>query len=140
MGSGIYLRTVWPLVHPRNIPTYCLTPSTPQESYSVIDSVTRLPTSSEYFSETEIKQKMSVLIICFFFSFRTKSNWIKIILATSEIWDAAQTWLVSLKIVSSVSRFKSALNLNRFLTVQRRGLNSLYFALQSLKNVQYFLH
>ena len=37
----------------------------------------------------------------------------------------AQTWLVSLKIVFSFSRFEPALNWNRFGAVQRRGLNSL---------------
>ena len=36
-----------------------------------------------------------------------------------------QTWLVSFEIVFSVSRFEPVLNWNRFLAVQRHGLNSL---------------
>ena len=36
-----------------------------------------------------------------------------------------KSWLVPLKIVSNVSRFKPALNLNRVLADLNRGLNSL---------------
>ena len=45
--------------------------------------------------------------------------------AAAKIWGASQTWLVSLDIVFNVLRFEPALNWNRFLAVQRCGLNSL---------------
>ena len=40
-------------------------------------------------------------------------------------YNAAKTWLVSIEIEFNVSRFEPALNWNRFLSVQWRGLNSL---------------
>ena len=43
----------------------------------------------------------------------------------SQILDRGETWLVPLEIVFSVLRLESALNWNRFLSIQRRGLNSL---------------
>ena len=49
----------------------------------------------------------------------------RIILSAAKIWDAAQIWLVPLKIVFNVSRFKPALNWSRFLADLRRDINSL---------------
>ena len=48
-----------------------------------------------------------------------------ILLSAAEVKYAAQTWLDPLEIVFIATRFVPALNWNRFLAVQRRGLNSL---------------
>ena len=58
--------------------------------------------------------------------------------AVTQICDAVQTWLVSLGVVFSVSRFEPALNWNRFLADQRSGLNSLNSASVCLKSNQSF--
>ena len=55
-----------------------------------------------------------------FFRGRIQRIW-----AAALISDAAQIWMVPLKIAFNVSRFKPALNWNRFLADLRRGSNSL---------------
>ena len=78
----------------------------------------------KYFDVFNKVRIYKVTFSCIYLLFSSPQAKFKRIWARSQILDAAQTWLVSLEIVFSVSRFKPVLNWNQFMVVQQGGLNS----------------